>query len=287
MSGGSYYVPASSKWPVLASLAMGAMMIGAGTLLVHGLAGWPVMTVGLLGVLAVMTLWFRDVIQESRRGLYDAQMDRSFRWGMGWFIFSEVMFFAAFFGTLFYVRAFALPWLDGEGAKGVAALLWPDFTASWPLMNPPDKAIQGPSETFSPWHLPLVNTLILVGSSITLTVAHEGLKEGYRATARNWLTGTVLLGLCFILIQGFEYYEAYAHYGITLQAGIYGATFFLMTGFHGLHVIIGTIILIAILGRVVSGHFSHDDHFAFEAAAWYWHFVDVVWIGLFTCVYVF
>ncbi|MCK2183266.1 cytochrome c oxidase subunit 3 [Halomonas getboli] len=287
MSGGSYYVPASSKWPVLASLALGTMMVGTGTLLVFGMGGLPVMVIGLLAVLGVMTLWFRDVIHESRSGLYDAQMDRSFRWGMGWFIFSEVMFFAAFFGTLFYVRTFALPWLDGEGAKGVAALLWPDFTASWPLLEPPGEAVKGPHETFSPWQLPLVNTLILVSSSITLTVAHEALKEGYRDTARHWLGGTVLLGLCFITIQGFEYHEAYTHYGITLQAGIYGATFFLMTGFHGLHVIIGTLILIAILGRVLRGHFTRDDHFAFEAAAWYWHFVDVVWIGLFTFVYVF
>jgi len=287
MSGGSYYVPESSKWPILASLALGAMMIGTGVMLVHGAAGIPVMIVGLAGVLTVMALWFRDVVRESRGGLYDAQMDRSFRWGMAWFIFSEVMFFAAFFGSLFYVRTFALPWLDGDGAKGVASLLWPDFTASWPLLNPPDSSISGPTDTFSPWHLPLVNTLILVSSSITLTVSHEALKEGFRGIARNWLAGTVLLGLCFITIQGVEYYEAYTHYGITLQAGIYGATFFMLTGFHGLHVIIGTIILAVMLGRVLRGHFSGEDHFGFEAAAWYWHFVDVVWIGLFLFVYVF
>ncbi len=287
MSGGSYYVPESSKWPILGSLALGAMMLGTGVMLVYGSAGMPVMLIGLVGILSVMGLWFRDVIKESRGGLYDDQMDRSFRWGMAWFIFSEVMFFAAFFGALFYVRTFALPWLDGEGAKGVASLLWPDFTASWPLLNPPDSSIAGPTDTFSPWHLPLVNTLILVSSSITLTVAHEALKEGLRETARNWLAGTVLLGLCFITIQGVEYYEAYAHYGITLEAGIYGATFFMLTGFHGLHVIIGTIILAVMLIRVLKGHFSGEDHFGFEAAAWYWHFVDVVWIGLFLFVYVF
>lgn len=287
MSGGSYYVPETSKWPILGSLALGAMMLGSGIMLVYGTAGMPVMLIGLVGILTVMGLWFRDVIRESRGGLYDDQMDRSFRWGMAWFIFSEVMFFAAFFGALFYVRTFALPWLDGEGAKGVASLLWPDFTASWPLLNPPDSSIAGPTDTFSPWHLPLVNTLILVSSSITLTVAHEALKEGFRETARNWLAGTVLLGLCFITIQGVEYYEAYAHYGITLEAGIYGATFFMLTGFHGLHVIIGTIILAVMLGRVLKGHFTGEDHFGFEAAAWYWHFVDAVWIGLFLFVYVF
>ncbi|MFY0990261.1 cytochrome c oxidase subunit 3 [Halomonas sp. C05BenzN] len=286
MSGGSYYVPESSKWPILGSLALGVMMIGTGMVLVYG-RGTPVMAVGLVAVLAVMALWFRDVVRESRRGLYDAQMDRSFRWGMGWFIFSEVMFFAAFFGALFYVRTFAIPWLDGEGAKGVAALLWPDFTASWPLMNPPDSSIAGPAATFSPWQLPLVNTLILVASSITLTVAHEGLKEGYRDTTRNWLFVTLLLAITFIGIQGVEYYEAYTHYGITLQAGIYGATFFLLTGFHGLHVIIGATILAVMFVRIQRGHFSRDDHFGFEASCWYWHFVDVVWIGLFLFVYVF
>ncbi|MDN3526507.1 cytochrome c oxidase subunit 3 [Halomonas sabkhae] len=287
MSGGSYYVPASSKWPILACIGLGAMMLGTGLVLVYGGAGMPVMLVGLVGVLLVMALWFRDVVLESRQGLYDDQMDRSFRWGMGWFIFSEVMFFAAFFGTLFYVRTFALPWLDGEGAKGVAALLWPDFNASWPLLEPPGDGVQGPSATLSPWHLPLVNTLILVGSSITLTVAHEGLKEGHRRVARHWLGLTVLLGICFIAIQGLEYREAYLHYGITLQAGIYGATFFLLTGFHGAHVIIGTVILMVMLVRVYRGHFAPDNQFGFEAAAWYWHFVDVVWIGLFLFVYVF
>ncbi|WP_445005490.1 cytochrome c oxidase subunit 3 [Halomonas mongoliensis] len=286
MSGGSYYVPATSKWPILGSLALGLMMVGTGMVLVYD-RGTLLMVVGILSVLAVMALWFRDVVRESRQGLYDAQMDRSFRQGMGWFIFSEVMFFGAFFAALFYIRTFALPWLDGEGAKGVAALLWPDFVASWPLMSPPDPAVAGPEQTFSPWQLPLVNTLILVGSSITLTVAHEGLKEGERATTRNWLAATLVLAVSFIIIQGVEYYEAYAHYGITLEAGIYGATFFLLTGFHGVHVIIGASILAVMLVRVLKGHFARDNHFGFEAACWYWHFVDVVWVGLFLFVYVF
>lgn len=285
MSSGSYYVPASSRWPILGSVALGVMMVGIGIKLVYD-TGLPLLLIGVAGIIAVMGLWFRDVISESRGGLYDAQMDRSFRWGMGWFIFSEVMFFAAFFGALFYVRMFSIPWLGGEGAKGVSALLWPDFVAAWPLMNPPDASVAGPREVFSPWQLPLVNTLILITSSITLTVAHEALKEGYRKTCRNWLAGTVLLGCCFIIIQGIEYYEAYAHYGITLEAGIFGATFFILTGFHGVHVIIGTLILAIILTRIVRGHFADDNQFGFEASCWYWHFVDVVWVGLFIFVYV-
>lgn len=286
MSGGSYYVPETSRWPILGSLALGVMMVGIGMVLVYD-RGSLLAVSGTIAVLAVMALWFRDVVRESRQGLYDEQMDRSFRQGMGWFIFSEVMFFGAFFATLFYIRTFALPWLDGEGAKGVAALLWPDFVASWPLMSPPDPAISGPERTFSPWQLPLVNTLILVASSITLTVAHEGLKEGKRRVTRNWLLATLALAVSFIVIQGVEYYEAYAHYGITLEAGIYGATFFLLTGFHGVHVIIGATILGVMLVRVIKGHFADDDHFGFEASCWYWHFVDVVWVGLFLFVYVF
>ncbi len=201
MSSGSYYVPATSRWPVLGSIALGVMMIGAGIQLVYG-TGMPVLAIGLVAVVAVMGLWFRDVVHESMGGLYDAQMDRSFRWGMGWFIFSEVMFFAAFFGALFYIRTFALPWLGGEGAKGVSALLWPGFIPEWPLLNPPDAAVAGPHSVLSPWQLPLVNTLLLITSSITLTVAHEALKMGYRSTCRNWLAATVGLGICFIVIQG-------------------------------------------------------------------------------------
>ncbi|MCG7598562.1 cytochrome c oxidase subunit 3 [Halomonas sp. McH1-25] len=286
MSGGSYYVPASSKWPVLTGLALGLFMIGTGIWLVFDRAGYLIV-LGALAIVTAMALWFRDVVRESQSGLYDEQMDRSFRWGMGWFIFSEVMFFAAFFGALFYIRVFAVPWLDGEGAKGVSALLWPDFVASWPLMNPPDSSVAGPREVADPWQLPLVNTLFLVVSSITLTIAHEGLKEGYRDSARNCLAVTIVLGICFLIVQGLEYYEAYHHLGITLQAGIYGATFFLLTGFHGAHVTVGATILIVMLWRLRRGHFTADNHFGFEAAAWYWHFVDVVWVGLFLFVYVF
>ncbi|AQU82531.1 MULTISPECIES: cytochrome c oxidase subunit 3 [unclassified Halomonas] len=285
MSGGSYYVPTTSWWPILGSLALGVMMVGAGAKLVYD-TGALLMLLGVVSIIGVMGLWFRDVVRESMGGLYDSQMDRSFRWGMGWFIFSELMFFAAFFGALFYVRTFAIPWLGGEGEKGVSALLWPDFVAHWPLLSPPDASVLGPDQVFSPWQLPLVNTLILVTSSITLTVAHEALKLGERITCRNWLAGTVLLGCCFIIIQGVEYYEAYNHYGITLEAGIFGATFFILTGFHGVHVIIGTIILACILVRICKGHFSTDHHFGFEASCWYWHFVDVVWVGLFIFVYV-
>lgn len=281
-----YYVPPTSKWPIIAVVVMASTAIGAGSLMSYG-TGLPFLLAGLIGIALVMYGWFRDVVRESMGGLYDAQMDRSFRQGMAWFIFSEVMFFAAFFGALFYVRVFALPWLDGQGAKGVTALLWPDFTASWPLMQTPDPSIGGPAAVVNPWTLPLINTLLLVSSSITLTIAHHALKAGDRLKLRNWLIATLVLGSVFLVIQGIEYVEAWNHLGLTLQAGIYGSTFFMLTGFHGLHVTIGAIVLAVLLVRVLKGHFTADNHFAFEAGAWYWHFVDVVWIGLFLFVYVF
>ncbi|SFX30520.1 cytochrome c oxidase subunit 3 [Marinospirillum alkaliphilum] len=286
MSSSSYYVPATSKWPIIAVLVMGMLAVGAGLMMTQG-SGLILLVGGLVGVAWVMYGWFRDVTLESMGGLYDAQMDRSFRQGMAWFIFSEVMFFAAFFGALFYIRVFTLPWLDGEGAKGITALLWPDFVASWPLMNTPDPAVGGPDAIINPWTLPLINTLLLVTSSITLTFSHHALKAQQRLRARNWLILTLVLGGIFLVIQGIEYVHAWTELGLTLQAGIYGATFFLLTGFHGLHVTIGAVILLVLLIRLIKGHFTPEQHFAFEAGAWYWHFVDVVWIGLFLFVYVF
>ncbi|WP_419810946.1 cytochrome c oxidase subunit 3 [Bacterioplanoides sp.] len=280
-----YYVPESSRWPIVAVIVIAVFAVSAGTLLSYG-SGGALTLLGLVGILLVMFFWFRDVARESLAGLYDAQMDRSFRQGMAWFIFSEVMFFSAFFGALFYIRTFALPWLDGEGAKGVTALLWPDFVATWPLLNPPGEEFSGPEGVVDPWHLPLINTILLVTSSLTLTLAHHALKADQQRLAQAWLLFTIVLGAVFLFVQGLEYVEAYQTLGLTLQAGVYGGTFFLLTGFHGLHVTIGALTLVAIFIRLRRGHFSPQQHFGFEAAAWYWHFVDVVWLGLFIFVYV-
>src|SRR5690606_8100895 len=226
-------------------------------------------------------------IRESRSGLYSAQMDRSFRWGMSWFIFSEVMFFAAFFGALFYIRMWAGPWLGGEGDKGVANMLWEGFEYSWPMLqNPDSKLFPPPSGVIDPWHLPLVNTILLVSSSFTITFAHHALKKNKRGPLKAWLAATILLGAAFLFFQVEEYIEAYTELGLTLGSGIYGATFFMLTGFHGAHVTMGALILTVMLVRIMRGHFDSEKHFGFEAASWYWHFVDVVWLGLFIFVYV-
>ncbi|MBS0286513.1 MAG: cytochrome c oxidase subunit 3 [Proteobacteria bacterium] len=281
-----YYVPAKSHWPITGSIGLGIFMVGLANW-IHGHAiGHYIFFAGSLCVAYMMFGWFRDVIHESRQGLYSKQMDRSFRWGMAWFIFSEVMFFAAFFGALFYAREFSVPWLGGEGYRGATHLLWPNFEASWPLINYPDpEKYPSPHEIIAPWGIPALNTLILLTSGVTITIAHWGLIKKNRVQLNLGLFLTVALGATFLCFQAYEYYEAYHHFKLTLGSGIYGSTFFMLTGFHGAHVTIGTIMLIIILMRCLKGHFTPEHHFGFEAVAWYWHFVDVVWLFLFVFVY--
>lgn len=278
-----YYVPPQSIWPIITSVGLFTVMLGGAHTLNGG--GNGLLLSGVAVIVGAAFGWFGAVVRESQRGLYSAQMDRSFRWGMGWFIFSEVMFFAAFFGALFYARQYAVPWLGGETSHGVLTqrLLWPHYEAVWPTNGP--EGVGGFFAPMHPWGLPALNTLILLSSGATLTWAHWGLVEGRR---RQWLLGlaaTVGLGALFLLLQVVEYRHAFADLNLTLGSGIYGSTFFLLTGFHGLHVTIGALTLAVILLRGLAGHFTPHRHFAFEAAAWYWHFVDVVWLGLFIFVY--
>jgi cytochrome c oxidase subunit 3 len=249
-----------------------------------GVGKW-LMIAGAVIFLHMLFGWFGTVIRESQSGTYNDQVDLSFRWGMAWFIFSEVLFFAAFFGTLFYIRIFSVPWLGGEGAGGVATgpLLWPGFDAVWPTNGPED--IGGAFETIPAFGLPAVNTVLLLSSGVTVTLAHHALKHANRRALVGWLFATVALGLTFLSVQGIEFRHAYTELGLTLGSGAYGSTFFMLTGFHGLHVTIGATMLIVILVRSLKGHFTPTHHFAFEAVAWYWHFVDVVWLGLFIFVY--
>lgn len=288
-----YYVPDQSKWPIIATVALLITFYGLGSWFNDLKAGRDessgpmIFFVGALLIAYMMFGWFGAVVKESRAGLYSPQMDRSFRWGMSWFIFSEVMFFLAFFGALFYIRYWAGPWLAGEGDKGVSNMLWPGFEYTWPLLNNPDpKLYPAPEGTISAWGLPLINTILLVTSSFTLTWAHHALRKNNRQHLKIGLALTVLLGVAFLILQIEEYVHAYTELGLTLGSGIYGATFFMLTGFHGAHVTMGAIILTVMLVRVLRGHFTPEQHFGFEAAAWYWHFVDVVWIALFVFIYV-
>ncbi|NUS39825.1 MAG: cytochrome c oxidase subunit 3 [Lysobacter sp.] len=281
----AYFVPHGSRWPVFASVALFTTMVGFSGWLNEFGWGRPTFFAGIAVLAAILFKWFGDVIHESLRGYYNKQVDTSFRMGMIWFIFSEVMFFAAFFGALFYVRQYSTAWLNGEG-DGVAtnALLYPGFSAGWPSNGP--AAIGGHFQIVPAWGLPLLNTLILLSSGVTVTVAHHALKAGHRKQLLWFLGATILLGASFLYFQATEYMEAYHELNLTLGSGIYGSTFFMLTGFHGAHVTLGTIMLAIIWLRCLKGHFKPDDHFAFEAVAWYWHFVDVVWLGLFLFVYV-
>ncbi|MDZ7789963.1 MAG: cytochrome c oxidase subunit 3 [Xanthomonadales bacterium] len=285
MAQGHYYVPHTAKWPIVGSIGLFVMMIGAASWLNQAAFG-PWFTMAGAAVVIVMVFgWFAQVIGESQQGLYHGAEDRSFRQGMIWFIFSEVMFFAAFFGALFYARMFAVPWLGGEGTGAMTnELLYPQFSAAWPTAGPAE--LGGGFQTIPAFELPLLNTLILLTSGLTITLAHWALKKAQRRALIGWMLATVALGSLFLYFQASEYVHAYQDLGLTLGSGIYGSTFFMLTGFHGLHVTLGTIMLIVITLRCMAGHFSKKNHFGWEAVAWYWHFVDVVWLGLFVFVYV-
>ncbi|NNL96542.1 MAG: cytochrome c oxidase subunit 3 [Xanthomonadales bacterium] len=251
----------------------------------YATAPWTALA-GALILIYMIFGWFGEVIRESEAGMYNAQVDTSFRMGMMWFIFSEVMFFAAFFGALFYARVLAVPWLGGEGTgASTNEILWQGFESVWPTAGPAE--LGGPFQTVPAFGVPFVNTLILLTSGFTVTMAHHALKKDHRGKLISWLLATVVLGFVFVGLQAEEYKVAYEQFGLTLGSGIYGSTFFMLTGFHGMHVTLGAIMLTVIAIRCMRGHFKPEHHFGFEAVAWYWHFVDVVWLGLFIFVYVY
>ena len=282
----SYYVPHGTRWPIVGSLGMITMLASAAFWMNDSaVAPWTfVLGIGIL--IFMLVGWFGQVIRESEDGLYNDQVDTSFRMGMLWFIFSEVMFFACFFGALFYARMFSVPWLGGAGEEGYTnEMLWKGYQAVWPTAGP--KQLGGYFQTIPAFGVPFLNTLILLSSGVTVTLAHHALKKDQRTRLVTWLFATVALGFLFVWFQVAEYKEAYQELGLTLGSGIYGSTFFMLTGFHGMHVTLGGIMLLVIALRCARGHFRPDYHFGFEAVAWYWHFVDVVWLGLFIFVYVF
>jgi cytochrome c oxidase subunit III len=315
----SYYVPEQSKLPIWASLALFLTVFGLGNLFnsiaahrkamennpaleplsLFGHDATFIVIAGFLLFVTVLYNWFSIVIDENMRGLNNAQLKRSYVWGMGWFIFSEVMFFSAFFGALWYVRNISLPHLSTGPTEEI---LWKGFQDVWPVMTTPDVAMNGesaknfigPGENMSnpgitkwgSW-LPFYNTVILLASSFTVHFAHTALKNDKKSKFNFWLGFTVALGIIFLFVQAYEYHHAYVDLGLTLETGIYGTTFFMLTGFHGAHVTLGTfMLLVQWLRSMLKGHFNHHDCFGFEASSWYWHFVDVVWLGLFIFVYI-
>ena len=289
-SNSTYFIPDPSRWPLVGSMALFLSFVGGSIMLNGSGFGTFILGLGIAAVVYMFSCWFADVISESLAGRYNKQVDVSFRWGMSWFIFSEVMFFAAFFGALFYARQLSVPWLGGEGAGGVVThmFLWPDFVADWPILTIPDEnAFMNDLfyETIPAWGVPALNTAILLTSGATVTFAHWALKKGNNKALCWWLFATVLLGFTFVYFQAVEYHHAYTEVNLKMSSGIYGSTFYMLTGFHGFHVTMGATMLLVILIRAMKGHFTEHNHFGFEAVAWYWHFVDVVGLGLFIFVY--
>ncbi len=273
-----YYLPQPSPYPVLVSAALLVLFIGSG-LRVNGVgAGSWLMAAGLLLLLYAVVHWFSGVIAESRGGVYHRWESRSFRLGMIWFIISEIVLFATFFAVLFYERRISVPWLASLDPRFSP---WPGFVGGWPTAGPAGHRFA----TIGPLGIPLVNTILLLSSGATVTWAHWGLKENRRQQLIAGLIVTILLGAVFVLLQAYEFHHAYTELGLTLGSGVYGATFFMLTGLHGLHVTVGLVMLTTILGRSLKGHFSAEHRFAVEAVSWYWHFVDVVWLCLFVLVY--
>lgn len=281
-----YYVPQPSRHPAFAAFGLFFVIFGAAQWINGADWGKYSLLFGLLWLFWVLFQWFGDAIGESEGGQYGRKIDLSFRWSMSWFIFSEVMFFGAFFTALWWMRSHSVPAL----ASVDNALLWPDFKAVWPSAAAGATAspagIVEPFQTMTPFWLPTINTALLLSSGVTLTIAHHLLRDNApRGKVVMWMWITVLLGLTFVFVQGYEYLHAYRDLNLKLTSGAYGSTFFMLTGFHGFHVLVGMLMLFFITLRLQKGHFTGEKHFGFEGAAWYWHFVDVVWLGLYVLVY--
>ncbi len=250
-----YHMVGPSRWPIMGGFSTLLLAVGL-ILFMHDYTPW-ILPLGFLAVAYTMMVWWRDVIQEATfDGSHTPVVQIGMRYGMALFIVSEVMFFVTWFWAYFNASLFPTELIGG----------------TWPPVG---------IETFDPWHLPVINTLILLTSSCTVTWAHHAVINGDRKGLITGLWLTVLLGATFTSIQAYEY----IHASFAFAGGIYGSTFYMATGFHGVHVIIGTIFLTVCLVRAYKGHFKPDHHFGLEAAAWYWHFVDVVWLFLFTCIY--
>ena len=280
-----YFVPNPSRHPALAALGLFFVILGAGQWINGADWGKYSLMAGMVIWLGVLFQWFSEAVSESEGGKYGHKIDLSFRWSMSWFIFSEVMFFGAFFSALWWARAHSVPGLGSLEN----AVLWPDFKAVWPSVvagaTASPAGIVEPFTTMTPFWLPTINTALLLTSGVTLTIAHHALIVGNRSKTILFMWMTVLLGIVFLVVQGYEYYHAYADLNLKLSSGVYGSTFYMLTGFHGFHVFIGMLMLLFITLRLQKGHFTPERHFGFEGAAWYWHFVDVVWLGLYILVY--
>lgn len=281
-------VPESSKWPIVGAIGLFLIAIGIVNWIHQNSIGPWLFLLGACVMAFMLFGWFYDVVQENMTTLrHDRQTRISYRWGMFWFIFAELMFFGVFFGALFYIRMFSVPWLAGEGSGRIThLLLWPNFQNLWPVFAPPNPGLfSGPKTVFDPWQLPALNTIILICADAAMTWAYWAVLKSSRWQLIVGQVLAIILSICFLLLQVHEYGVAYTQKGLMFNSGIYGSTFFMLTGVHATHVIVGIVIVLALLYRSIRGHFDKDHAFAIAATSWYYHFIDVLWIALFIFVY--
>jgi cytochrome c oxidase subunit 3 len=274
-----YFDPLPALWPILIAGALLLMAFGAAAWLNGANAGRFPFALGLASLGGILFSWFAALISEGRGGLYSDQVEGSIRGGMAWFIGSEVVAFGTLIAALFYERFIAVP---GLASGDTHMLLWPAFTGGWPASGP---LIEGSFTAMKPWVIPTLNTAVLLSSAVAITLANVALNRGYRARLIILVLATIVLGMLFLRMQASEYYHAYTALNLTLATGVYGATFFVLTGLHGLHVAIGTAFLIVMLARILRGDFTAAHHSGFQVATWYWHFVGAVWLIVFIVVY--
>ncbi len=275
----TYYLPQPTPWPILGCVALPTMAIGAAAWVNHVSQGAYVLAAGVLLLLVMLIGWFGTVIRESDCRLYNGQVNTSLRQGMAWFIFTEAIIFGALFGALFYLRLYAVPHL----ASGETATLWPGFRPGWPTAGPD---FSGSFTAMKAWGIAAINTVVLLSSGVVVSLANSAIARGNLVRFKPALALVIVLGVIFLCLQTSEYYRAFTRLNLSFSTGPYGATFFFLTGLHGLHVAIGALFPSVVLIRTLRGQITQQHHFAFTAASWYWHFVDTVWVLLFIFVYV-
>jgi cytochrome c oxidase subunit 3 len=272
-----YFVPAPSRWPIRGAVALLFLVAGAAIWLNRGGSGPYVLAIGLVALVLILFGWFSDVSGEGSQ--YNGQVDRSIRWGMAWLIVSEVMVFASLFAALFYLRVISVPDL----AHGESAVLWPGFSGGWPATGP---GLPGGVQAMAAKGAPTINTIMLLCSGVAVTWAHRAVQRGRQAQLVVALLVTLVLGVTFLYNQSQEYRHAITALNLTLSQGAYGATFYFLTGLHGVHVALGATMIAVMLIRALMGRVTPHDHLGFDMVTWYWHFVGIVWLLLFVVVYV-
>lgn len=286
---GSYYVPEYSWWPILTAVALFVLGLGSIEYFSESSLGPKLLCGGAAALIVILCFWLSSVMRESRNGLYDAQMHRTFRWGVCWFLVADMMLFVGLAGALWYYRYFTFAELAGTSAAFEHAthyLLWPDFEANWPLLLNPDPAqFAGPKQGLIFGFKGIITTIVMLASALTLVCANRGLKINHKGLLNSGLISTFILAVLFLALNIESMIVAVVHFGITLQSGIYGSLIVFSTIIFLLHVLVATLLLLLVMVRGLRGHFSAKNDFSVRAFSWFWNFLVLVWLVLFFSVH--